>query len=378
MKLSQETVNRIRESARIVDVVGDFLPLRKTSVRYTTLCPFHEDRHDGNFVVYPAGNCYKCFACDAKGGPIDFLMNYLHMSYPDALVWLGNRYGIITNTNNNMHYTPVTPPTRQPLPMLILPWTMVEARSDTSNDTLCNWLRSVPWDKTQQSRVEDALAEYHVGHSQFGHTIFWEIDAQQQVRTGKMMKYKPDGHRDREAQYNFDQIHSTLFRDSRFPDYSDDKQEVKHCLFGLHLLNKYPSAIVCIVESEKTAVFMAICYGNDDKHVWMATGGEGNLSREKVLPIIEKERRINIFPDRDALDSWNRRKLQIGYDRMRVQTAAVVDWWKPEDGEKADIADVMLRMIREHSKPPKVTVADLERQNPNIQKLIKSLDLIEL
>ena len=63
---------------------------------------------------------------------------------------------------------------------------------------------------------------------------------------------------------------------------------------------------------------------------------------------------------------------------MRVQTAAVVDWWKPEDGEKADIADVMLRMIREHSKPPKVTVADLERQNPNIQKLIKSLDLIEL
>ena len=58
-KIPDDIVRHILDTARIEEVVGDFIPLRKTGVRFTALCPFHEDRHDGNFMVYPARNCFK-------------------------------------------------------------------------------------------------------------------------------------------------------------------------------------------------------------------------------------------------------------------------------------------------------------------------------
>jgi len=91
-KIPDEIVRHILDTARIEEVVGDFLTLRKTGVRYTALCPFHEDRHDGNFMVYPARNCFKCFTCEAKGGPVEFLMRHCSMTFPDAIRWLGRKY----------------------------------------------------------------------------------------------------------------------------------------------------------------------------------------------------------------------------------------------------------------------------------------------
>ena len=52
-------IDRILETAKIEEVVGDFIDLKKKGVRYLGLCPFHQDRHIGSFVVYPKGNCYK-------------------------------------------------------------------------------------------------------------------------------------------------------------------------------------------------------------------------------------------------------------------------------------------------------------------------------
>ena len=57
------TEEKIKDSARIVDVVGDFLELKKKGVEYTALCPFHEDKNLGNFMVSPKRNMAKCFAC---------------------------------------------------------------------------------------------------------------------------------------------------------------------------------------------------------------------------------------------------------------------------------------------------------------------------
>ena len=380
-KIEKYIIERILDTARIEDVVGDFVKLKKKGVRYLGLCPFHDDHHLGSFVVYPKGNCFKCFKCDAKGGVVDFLMMHEHLSYPDAIRWLGKKYSIETDMTD-FNYTPPPPrPLPPPLPMLVLPDTMVKARMKSIDDNiLVRWLRmGINWDSLQRRRVDEVLRDYRIGHSpKNGMTIFWQIDNEGKVRTGKMMLYKMDGHRDkREGAYTFDWIHSALFRDKRHPEYDEDKQEMKQCYFGMHLLNAYKvknvDQAVCIVESEKTAVIMAAAYGNNAKQVWMACGGLENLNRDKLKPIIEQGRRIVLYPDRDGVEKWRQKAQQLDYPRVVVDALPVQVWWKPCDGEKADIADVVVRILNE--RKPMTSIEQVKAEMPTATPLIDKLNL---
>ena len=375
-KIDDLTIRRIKEAADIVDVVGDFVDLKKRGVRYLGLCPFHDDKHLGSFVVYPKGNVFKCFKCDAKGGPVEFIMKHENLTFPDAIRWLGKKYSIETDMTD-FNYTPPPPrPKPAPLPMLALPMAMVESREPgREQNTLVNWLRTgIRWDATQRRRIDDVLKAYHVGHARQGHTIFWQIDNDGIVHTGKMMLYRPDGHRDREARYGFDWIHSALFRDKRLPQWDEDKQEAKPTLFGLHLLDRYgPFATVNIVESEKTALIMAIAYGNHSGQVWMACGGLEMLNRERLKPIIEQHRRIVLYPDRDGIDRWRAKLENLRYDRMHLNAEPVLNWWREEDGPKADVADVVVRIIN-NAKPPIEPLTE----HPEVKNLMERLDLKEI
>lgn len=375
-KIDDHTIRRIKEAADIVDVVGDFVDLKKRGVRYLGLCPFHDDKHLGSFVVYPKGNVFKCFRCDAKGGPVEFVMKHENLTFPDAIRWLGKKYSIDTDMTD-FNYTPPPPrPKPAPLPMLALPMAMVESREPgREQNTLVNWLRTgIRWDATQRRRIDDVLAAYHVGHARQGHTIFWQIDNDGIVHTGKMMLYRPDGHRDREARYGFDWIHSALFRDKRLPQWDEDKQEAKPTLFGLHLLDRYGKlATVNIVESEKTALIMAIAYGNHTGQVWMACGGLEMLNRERLKPIIEQHRRIVLYPDRDGIDRWRAKMENLRYDRMHLNAEPVLNWWREEDGPKADVADVVVRIINN----AKTHIAPLTEQQ-EVKNLMQRLDLKEV
>ena len=93
-RIEKYIIERILDTARIEEVVGDFVDLKKKGVRYLGLCPFHDDRHLGSFVVYPKGNCFKCFVCGAKGGVVEFLKEHEHLTFPDAIRWLGKKYNI--------------------------------------------------------------------------------------------------------------------------------------------------------------------------------------------------------------------------------------------------------------------------------------------
>lgn len=419
-KIPDHIIQRIKDTARIEEVVADFVKLRKTGTRLTGLCPFHEDRHDGNFVVYPKQNVFRCFTCETKGGCVEFLMKHASMSFVDAIRWLGRKYCIETD-NIPVDYVPPPPrPAPPPLPILTLPMQMVTAReTDYNADNLVRWITTgINWDGAQRHRIAEMLAAYHIGHSRaqsdtpwrpyditrHHFTIFWEIDERGKVRTGKMMKYKPDGHRDREAFYNFDFIHSSLDRPRIRRDkwgnaimeevtdqdgrrhtepayhqpyahiYDPERQRVEHCLFGLHLLDRYgKTATVCIVESEKSALLMAIAYGNHALQVWMACGGESNLTRERLMPIINRRRRIVLYPDRDGIGKWQQKAKAIGYDLLTVDTTPVTKWWSEQDGPKADIADVVLRHINTHTRIN--SVGDDIREKPGVRELIKKLDL---
>ena len=388
-------IDRVLEAAKIEEVVGEFVTLKKKGVRYIGCCPFHKDRHAGSFVVYPKKECYKCFVCGAKGGVIEFLKNHQHLSFPDAIRWLGRKYSIETDMTD-FNYTPPPPrPTPPPLDLLVLPKHLMagtQTLAAIESDNLIRWIRNdIHWDTVQRKRVEEMIGLYNIGHGKNGHTIFWQIDEKGRLRTGKMMKYRTDGHRDKQASWNFDFIHATLRRHRDpvtgettdeppypFPHlYDPDKQEAQVTFFGLHLLDKWKrkdiEQTVCIVESEKTALLMSIAYGNNAKQVWIACGGLEMLTRERLKPLTDQHRRIILYPDRDGIEKWRIKAEQLHYDRMTLDTTPVTKWWKPEDGEKADIADVVIRAINESQ--PITTIEEVAEAMPETKELIDKLNL---
>lgn len=91
--IDQITIGRIQDAAQIVDVVSDFVTLKRRGVNYVGLCPFHDDRTP-SFYVSPAKNICKCFACGEGGTPIHFVMKHEQLSYYEALKYLAKKYNI--------------------------------------------------------------------------------------------------------------------------------------------------------------------------------------------------------------------------------------------------------------------------------------------
>lgn len=91
--ISKKTIDEINFAAKIEEVVGDFVPLKRQGQGYVGICPFHDDRNP-SMHVNPRLGIYKCFVCDAKGGAVTFLMEHAKMSYPEALEYLANKYSI--------------------------------------------------------------------------------------------------------------------------------------------------------------------------------------------------------------------------------------------------------------------------------------------
>ena len=87
------TIERIKDRADIVDVVSEFVSLKKVGVNYRGLCPFHND-HTPSFYVSPTRRTCHCFVCGEGGDSVGFIMKHEQLTYPDALRWLANRYHI--------------------------------------------------------------------------------------------------------------------------------------------------------------------------------------------------------------------------------------------------------------------------------------------
>ena len=89
----KETIDRIFEAARIEEVVGDFVQLKKRGSNLIGLCPFHNEKTP-SFNVSPTRNIYKCFGCTKGGNAVNFIMEHEHYNYPEALRYLANKYSI--------------------------------------------------------------------------------------------------------------------------------------------------------------------------------------------------------------------------------------------------------------------------------------------
>ena len=103
--IDRETIDRIYAAANIVDIIGEYVTLKRKGVNYQACCPFHNEKTP-SFVVSPSKGVYKCFGCGKGGNAVTFLMEHENMTYPEALKAVAKRYGI-----EAVSYTHLTLPT---------------------------------------------------------------------------------------------------------------------------------------------------------------------------------------------------------------------------------------------------------------------------
>lgn len=394
--IDQITIDKIKDAANVKDVLEDFgFELKKKGTKYHCLCPFHDDHNLGSFVVNPVKGTYACYSCGARGNSIDFLMNHEHFTYVKALQYLGKKYDIDVEGADTIQVRKAPPrPAVTPREKLVLPSRLVAQSMKNVNDTpFIKWLRSLPWDAPQRARIDEVLWLYCVGRDKRGWSLFWEIDDQKQVLNGKLMKYRPDGHRDKGEEdiargrkpYTADWVHSRLKRKKNPTDpwpnpelFNPDKQEEHYTFFGMHLLDRYPKATINVVESEKTAIICAIAYGSLDYNLWMACGGKTWLSNERMEPLFSRHRHVVLYPDTDGMDDWAEWIKLLNQPDLNIQREFFTRYYKPElDGPKADIADILIRWMTEsHEGRPHYThkevqtVADIIIATPALEQLI--------
>lgn len=88
-----DTVQKILDATHIEEVISEFVSLHRRGANYMGCCPFHNEKTP-SFSVSPSRGIFKCFGCGEAGNAVHFLMKHEHFSYPDALRFLANKYGI--------------------------------------------------------------------------------------------------------------------------------------------------------------------------------------------------------------------------------------------------------------------------------------------
>ena len=174
---------------------------------------------------------------------------------------------------------------KQPLQQTVtgyIPPLYVE-KSQSVHSNFCHFL-SMLLDSYYGSKAKEVLErlmeDYRLGATRDGAVIFWQVDRENKVRTGKVMQYNPgDGHRVKDGQAAaVNWIHSILKRQRVLAE----EWQLSQCLFGEHLLPAHPLKPVGIVESEKTALICSLTY---PKLLWLATGGKYNFTPDRFLPL---------------------------------------------------------------------------------------------
>lgn len=235
-------------------------------------CPSCQQKHqfaryvdpEGNYLADHVGRCNREGKCGHHIKPKDY--------FSENPTVKPREFSRVVQPKKPVQYIPAN--------------TLTSTLRSYESNSFVNYLHSL-FDADTVKRITEM---YGLGTTRDGSCIFWQVDQSGYVRTGKVIKYMSDGHRDKQHPPYF--IHTKLGIDS-----------IEQCLFGLHLLSDLP---IGLVESEKTACIMS---GKLPDFTWMATGGKSNLSKVEVL----KGKRVVAFPDTDAFDDWKERLSPYGF-----------------------------------------------------------------
>lgn len=393
MAINPSKIEQIKSSAKVLDILRDQgVEMRPIGGgNYTGLSPFREDRHAGSFVANETKNIVTDFATDEKWNAISLLADLKYGAktpseiapvYVDCLRYLAAMYGIEVD-DGPVPKVERRPPREAPKPLTRIIWplsTTEKYLSNWSSNPLISWLGSLPMEQECKKRLFNMILEYRVGTSvapgKFGWTVFWMINEKNEVLNAKLMKYEPDGHRSKTPEgKGFVTWMSALFK------YDRSQYTVDNCYFGMHLIERYPDAEVCIVESEKTALICS-AFVEPEKRIWLASGGLSNINPRKLQPLLERNRYIVLFPDHDGQELWTKKcqdlRGALDYPRLSV-SKQVVDNWSVSDGPKADIGDILVRLCHGIEDPVEVQVANrlgVEVLSPHLKELMDNLQLV--
>ena len=250
------------------------------------------------------------------------------------------------------------------------------ARSVGMGSDFITWLSKYFPDETIRRIVE----EYAVGQTKDRRVIFWEQDTEGHIRTGTVMRYNPKTGRRIKEPGTMDWIHAILKRRGRLPE----TFRLRQCLFGEHLLAKYPDATVALVESSKSALAGKCAM---PEYIWCATGGKAGFSAERCRALAG--RNVILYPDLDAHYDWLRKAPEIAREvgcRIEVSQLLLRNATPEQCKQGFDIADFVTDRI--WNGAPIETIADKLREeeqaafnylfskNPLLGDLVHKLDLV--
>jgi hypothetical protein len=107
---------------------------------------------------------------------------------------------------------------------------------------------------------------------------------------------------------------------------------------------------------------MANYYGNFEQQIWLACGGLQHLSLDAMQPLIDQWRTVWLWPDKDGAEKWQELAERLGYEKVRVYTHFFDSCWREADGDKADVADIAIRMMRTGEGPREAEAAAMQRR----------------
>jgi len=318
--IPQSTIELIKETAtdNIVDVVSDFVKLKKRGSQWVGLSPFANERSP-SFYVKPSKGIYKCFSTGKGGDIINFLQECQQWQFGDALKYLGKRFNIDMENNDFVFIPKIKEAEPVKQPSLIHPDELIKSKADIKLNTLYKFLIT----KFTKEQIENAFSMYEIGHN-LDWIIFWQIDINGFIRSGKYIKYKIDGHRDKDQRTTW---HHSATKEYKpvYPDFN-----LVQCFFGEHLIE--PLKPIAIVESEKTAVICSILM---PKYTWLACGSKNGLNVTKCAVLANRS--VTLFPDVGCYQEWleQARFFNFNCSDMIERSA------KPEH-KGLDIADFLL------------------------------------
>nr|WP_315346882.1 DUF6371 domain-containing protein [Hoylesella enoeca] len=212
--------------------------------------------------------------------------------------------------------------------------------------------------------INRAWVDYGIGATRDHGTIFWQIDIQSKIRTGKIIKYNSEtGHRIKDLGINW--VHSLMKRQGLLPS----SFNLSQCLFGEHLLKMYPTKDVALVEAEKTAV---ICSMAIPKYNWLATGGKSQLSVDKMKVL--RGRKVIAFPDVDGYEEWQNRSKDLSLMGIDIVVSDYLQQVATDEqrAKKIDIADLILEQQQSSTK---LLLDRMIAENPAVGLLVEKFNL---
>jgi hypothetical protein len=224
--------------------------------------------------------------------------------------------------DKGIHYTPTIHLIPKQLPPTdYIPEAMME-RTLTADNAFLRWLNGY----FSPEDVAQAIERYRIGDAKNDRTIFWQIDREGRIRTGKIMAYDPNtGHRVKDVENSIDWVHRHVKK----------PYQLSQCLYGLHLIDEEKP--IAVVESEKSAVIASLVIPS---YTWAATGGKENIRLLEELNGYD----VTLFPDLGGFDKWYSFAATHGFKISKLLETIATD---EERKEGLDIADYIIKQIED-------------------------------